>query len=241
MKGIESLELMEKVYSNRSPFDYSFLLAEIIQNYRGKKFNRLLDVGAGLGFLGDLCNIYNIDYYGLEGNEETVVKIKENKKLKVEKFIFDISSNLPFSDNSGIVCNQTLEHVEKEVGMHLIKEMIRCTENGGVIIIKSPSYYCRFQRTAPHHVYCWKPKELFNYVKSLPYNLEIKRSFQYLEFWHLLKYNEKIEKEWHLEVKYPKLKHYLHIPFIILGKVFRKFLKSEILVSNSDLTIIKKG
>lgn len=46
MEGIESLELLEEVYSDRSPYDYAFLLAEIVQNYRGEKFNRLLDVGA---------------------------------------------------------------------------------------------------------------------------------------------------------------------------------------------------
>lgn len=156
--------------------------------------------------------------------------------------MFDVSNNFPFPDNyfSAVVCNPTIEHVSKEVGMYLIKEMIRCTENGGVIIIKSPSYYFRFQRTAPHHVYCWKPKELFNYVQSLPYSLEIKRNFQYLEFWHLLKYRKEIEENWHLKVKYPKLKFYFHIPFSILGKVFRKIFKSEILVSISDVTIIKK-
>ncbi len=131
--GIENLDLMEEIYASRSFYDYSFLLAEIVQNYKGKSFKRLLDVGAGLGLLGELCNIYNIEYYGLEGNDEVVSYVKKTKGLKVEKFIFDTSDTFPFPDNyfSAIVCNQTIEHVPKEVGMHMIKEMIRCTEAGG--------------------------------------------------------------------------------------------------------------
>ncbi len=59
-----------------------------------------------------------------------------------------------------------------------------------------------------------------------------------MEFWHFLKYSRSIEKDWHLNVKHPKLKKYLHIPFIISGKILKK-LGFEILVANSDVTIIK--
>lgn len=240
MKGIEELDSMIEIYKGRTPYDYSFLLSEAVLHYRGKNFKRVLDVGAGLGFLGILCKYFNFEYFGLEGNQESVNFLLRNG-LNVKHFIVGKGNKLPFDDNffSAVICNQFLEHIDKEDGKFLIGELIRVAEPGGVIIIKSPSYYFRFQRTAPHHVYCWKPKELKNFVQQSFKGLDIVQTYIYSEFWHFFAYNKQIERDWHLQVKYPRLKKLLYIPFYIFGKTLKKLFDLDFFIANADLTIIK--
>ena len=140
-----------------------------------------------------------------------------------------------------MVFNQVIEHLEKEVGKYYIKEIIRVLEPGGVAIIKSPSKYSKIWRTDPHHLYCWKPNELYNEVEKYKDNLSDLISQRVtLEPWMFFKYNETIIDTWHKYNRYPKLKRIFSLLFIIADKILNKLTETDRLLAVSNITFVKK-
>src|SRR5690606_22146494 len=128
----------------------------------------------------------------LEGSDYGV-KESIRKGFDCKKFFLKEGNKLPFKDNSisFVLMNQIIEHIGKESGQYYIKEVHRVLEPGGVCIIKSPSTYNKIWKSDPHHVYLWKPNDLYaevsKYVKD---RNKIHQSRTVLEFWMFNEYDE---------------------------------------------------
>jgi len=102
----------------------------------------------------------------LEGDE---VSIQQNIKIKNTIIQADIEKDyLPVKSNSFDVvhANQFLEHLSYHAGVRFISESYRILRPGGLLIMRAPSHYNRWNRTKPFHLHCWKPKELYSTIKE---------------------------------------------------------------------------
>jgi SAM-dependent methyltransferase len=236
-KGILE-EKLSTYYKDVNLLNYRVILAEAIKLYRGEKFDKILDIGSGVGSFLESIKPFGFASYALEGSEIGFSQLKK-KGFNTIKFFLEKGHKLPFPDNffSLVVFNQVIEHLEKETGQYFIQEIIRVLEPGGVGIIKSPSYYAKIWRTDPHHIYCWKPYELLaeiNRYNDRIENISIEKNP--IEPWMLKKYNEKTIDFWHKYNKQPRLRSL----FIIVGKIFYKLTKSEKILSVSNISFTKK-
>jgi SAM-dependent methyltransferase len=228
-------------YSDIDIKNYRNLLVEAIQEYEGENFSRVLDIGCGAGSFGEAIEPFGFEYYGLEGSK-TGLDICSKKDFNCKRFVLRKDNKLPFVSNmfSLVLMNQIIEHLDKKTGQFFLKEALRVLEPGGVCIVKSPSYYSVIWRTDPHHVYCWKPNELYDEIKKSP-GITIKRFHKnVLEPWMLFDYNEKIINNWHKYVKYKKIKKFSQFLMIITFKLFSFFSNSDRLIAVSSVTFVKK-
>ena len=241
MKGILTSKL-KTYYAKVNLKEYRRNFSEAINFYGGNKFKDILDIGSGVGSFEDATKSFGFNSFALEGSE-IGLEACLNKNINCQKFILEKGNKIPFEDGrfSLVFMNQVIEHLDKETGQFYISEIIRVLESGGVGIINSPSKYCRIWNTDPHHVYCWKPNELYSEIKKYKASLgkiEIKRIP--LELWMLFRYNEKIIDDWHKNVKYPKIKMLSIILAHILDKILNVFFKTDKLLAVSNVIIIKK-
>ena len=222
--------------------DYRQIFLEAIVNYNGNNFHNVLDIGTGVGSFLESIKPFGYDLYALEASEYGVKTCLE-KGINCQSFFLEQNKQLPFEDNkfSLVVFNQVIEHLEKEVGKYYIKEIIRVLEAGGVAIIKSPSSYSKIWRTDPHHIYCWKPTELYNEVKKYNDSLsEIILQRVAIEPWMFFSYNEKIINDWHKCIKYPKTKLTFVLLSIIIDEILKNLTKTDKLLAVSNITLVKK-
>jgi len=239
-KGILESKL-KKYYEDLDVIKYRSFLTEGIENYRGDKFNKILDIGAGIGVLEDALKPFGFDVHVLEASEYGLKKLKE-KGLKVNEFLLENKKPLPFNncEFSLVVFNQVIEHLDKETGKYYIKEILRVLEAGGVAIIKSPSKNCRIWKTDPNHIYCWEPSELEEEIKQ---NSKFIKSYNMqravLEPWMFLSYNDEVINKWHKNIKFPKIKKIFQICIRILDKLLYKITGSNSLLAVSNITLIK--
>ncbi len=235
-------EKLKTYYKDVNLEDYLENLLDGMRKYHGKKFDKILDIGSGVGSFGESISKFPFKIFCLEASEYGVLSTLK-KGLNVKKFILKNGLKLPFKKNyfSLVVMNQVIEHIEKESGQFYINEIIRVLEPGGVCIIKSPSKYSKIWRTDPHHIYCWKPNELLNEVlkhSELVGFVKLERTV--LEPWMFLSYNEKIIDYWHKKNKSPKLKWFFKTIFKILDKIFGLISNTDKLLSVSNITFVKK-
>lgn len=241
-KGILNKKL-KTYYSDVNLDNYIDIYLEGIKNYKGKEFLRILDIGGGVGSFGEAVKPFNKNVYVLEASEYGIEKCKE-KGLNCRSFILENNKKLPFDNGyfSMVIMNQVIEHVDKETGQFYIREIFRVLESGGVGIIKSPSRYSYIWKTDPHHVYCWKPNEMFKEIKKyIKDSGHIKLQRVPLEPWMFFKYNEKIIDNWHKYNRYPVLKKIFHISAKILDTILSKFTKEDFLLATSNVTFVKEN
>ena len=235
-------EKLKNYYEDANLINYRNIFLEAVINYRGNKFNRVLDIGSGIGVFLDSIEPFGFDRYALEASEYGLERLKE-KGINAQEFFLEKNKKLPFQDNefSFILFNQVIEHLEKDVGQYYIREIIRVLEPGGVAIIKSPSRYSRIWRTDPHHIYCWKPNELLKEVEQyIHYISEIKLQRVPLEPWMMFNYNDDIIDIWHKYNKYPIIKKIFKLSSTVLDKLIYKITKSDMMLAVSNVTFVKK-
>ncbi len=240
-KGILEKKL-ETYYSDVNIYSYLNILNEAKINYKGKSFQRILDIGSGVGSFIEALKNYPYKVYALEGSNYGYATLLK-KKVNVKKFFLENNKKLPFKDNyfSFVLMNQVIEHLDKKTGKFYVKEIIRVLEPGGVGIIKSPSKYSVIWNTDPHHVYCWEPNELFNEInKYSDQLLEMRKQRVVLEPWMFTKYNEKIINIWHKKNKFPYVKRFFYLIFKLLDKLINIFIKTDRLLSVANVTFVKK-
>ncbi len=210
--------------------------------YQGNSFENVLDIGSGIGLFLDSIKPFGFTPFALEASKYGIKSLKE-KGVNVTEFFLEMDRPLPFDDNSFslVVFNQVIEHVEKEIGQYYLKEIIRVLEPGGVAIVKSPSRYSKIWRTDPHHIYCWKPNELFDEVARHKEVLsKIKMERIVLEPWMLFEYNEVIIDVWHKNNRHPKTRRAFQIMGTILDKIIYKSTGSDIMLAVSNVSFVKK-
>lgn len=165
-KGILEKKL-EYYYEDIDPINYRYIFTRAVSAYRGEKFSKILDIGAGIGLFLDSIKSFGFDLSAIECSNYGIKRCKE-KGLNVINFMLEKDHPLPFKDNSFslVLLNQVIEHLPKDTGKYYIKEIIRILEPGGVGIIQSPSVYAKIFSTDPRHIYCWKPNELLKEIQQ---------------------------------------------------------------------------
>jgi len=235
-------EKLKNYYEDADILSYRQIFLEAIINYRGEKFNKILDIGSGIGVFLDSIRPFGFEMYALEASEYGLTRLKE-KGINAQNFFLEKNKKLPFKNGefSFVLFNQVIEHLDKDVGQYYIKEIIRVLEPGGVCIIKSPSKYAKIWKTDPHHIYCWRPNELLQEVKKYKdYLSKIKLQRIPLEPWMMFNYNEKIIDTWHKYNKYPTIKITFQLFSKILDRFIFKIFKSDRLLAVSNVTFVKK-
>ena len=233
---------LKTYYGDVNLKNYRQIFLEAIINYNGDNFCNVLDIGVGIGSFLESIKPFGYNSYALEASEYGVKTCLE-KGINCQSFFLEQNRQLPFENNkfSLVVFNQVIEHLEKEVGKYYIKEIIRVLEPGGVAIIKSPSTYSKIWRTDPHHLYCWKPNELYDEVEKYNDNLsDIILQRVTLEPWMFFEYNEKIIDTWHKYNRYPKIKRIFALSSTIADKILNKLTKTDRLLAVSNVTFVKK-
>lgn len=229
-------------YEDVSYRNYREILNEALFFYDGINFEKILDIGAGVGTLFDAIKPYGFEYYALESSEYGYHRLVE-KGAKAKKLYLDKGIKLPFADNffSCVIFNQVIEHLEKEVGVFYLEEIARVLEPGGVAIIKSPSRYARIFVTDPHHIYCWKPNELLRMVNGLGKDIvPVKMHRVPLEPWMFLNYSDKRIDYWHKYNKRPILRKLFYFLFKALDIILKRVTGSDICLSVSNVSFVKK-
>lgn len=235
-------EKLKHYYEDANLTSYRSIFLEAVMAYKGEKFEKILDIGSGIGVFLDSIHPFGFDRYALEASEYGLKRLKE-KDINAQEFFLEKNKQLPFQDNefSFILFNQVIEHLEKDVGEYYIEEIIRVLEPGGVAIIKSPSKYSKIWRTDPHHIYCWRPNELLSEVEQYSQNIsDIKLQRVALEPWMMFEYSDDIINAWHKYNKYPTTKRILQLSSKILDKIIFKINKSDRMLAVSNVTFTKK-
>lgn len=144
------------------PFTYNWLLNRSIKE---NKIETILELGCGKGDFADLVNKDNkFEITGVDIFEPYLKICREKKKyLKLRKM--DLSKKLDFKDKSfdAVVCLQTIEHMDKKVGLELLAKMEKIAKK--IVIISTPAGKCfqeeydsnRYQR----HLSDWIPSDFF--------------------------------------------------------------------------------
>lgn len=228
-------------YNHVNIVNYRAIICQAIKKYEGKDICKVLDIGAGVGWMGCAVKPLKFEYHGLEGSKRGLQKCME-KGVNCKKFFLEKGKKIPYRGNSIsiVIMNQVIEHLPQKTGQYYIKEIMRVLENGGVGIIKSPSKYSTIWDTDPHHIYCWKPNELYKEIKKYKKdmkNVELERVA--LEPWMFFHYNEKIIDDWHKKVKFPIIKRIFSMLFRVLDK-FAKLVGSDRFLAASNIIIVKK-
>ena len=140
-----------------------------------KQDDIVVDVGAGCCELLKILysNRIKTKYIGLEVNKhnfnkglELVKKVNNSKNYKALLLKKDLTKGIPLRDNisDNTVCSLVMEHMRKDDGINLFKEMVRVTKVMGLIHITIP-YHEGFTPDN-EHLYEWKMKEFLSMVKK---------------------------------------------------------------------------
>jgi ubiquinone/menaquinone biosynthesis C-methylase UbiE len=137
--GIAPLGYHRHYYNDRNWQFYSDLLAMVV---RHSLPGRILDLGAGCGYLVEAAKKWGIDSVGLEGSTEGVEMAKK-RNHDIDIRVHQLSENLPFSTNTfqTVVLNQVIEHLEAEIMQHTLREAFRVLSAGGMLLVTSPSCF----------------------------------------------------------------------------------------------------
>ena len=178
-----------EVVGKRTWKSYKWILLHCIKYYTAEEpIDTIVDLGCGNGEFLQTCSHFGIPAIGVDA-EKDALQTCQSRGLTVKEI--DMSSNtLPFADNSVsiVVCSQLIEHLEKNDGIHLMKEVYRILKKNGMLLLYSPSHYNRSGRTMPFHLHCWKPKELEHVLGSIGFG-DIKFIFAPMSWIHMLKFN----------------------------------------------------
>ncbi len=142
------------------PFTINWLLSKFIKR---NGIKTILELGCGKGDFADLVNKdHKFDITGVD-IFEPYLKICKDKKKYSRLIKKDLSKKLNFEDKSfdAVVCLQTIEHLDKEIGLGLLPQMEKIAKK--IVIISTPAGECfqeeydsnRYQR----HLSDWIPSE----------------------------------------------------------------------------------
>lgn len=107
-------------------------IAEYLKN---KKYEKLLDIGSGTGYLINmLSEEHKAEYTGLDLSPN-MIKVANEKNIKNATFIEGVSDNLSFEDNTFdvITCSQSFHHYPDTD--KALKEAYRVLKPNGIYII----------------------------------------------------------------------------------------------------------
>lgn len=132
LNAIEDKNLQAKYFLTRFKKDYF------------KNKSKVLDVGCGIGVLGQLIKEkYNSDVFGID-LAESAIKIARKQGVVAKKS--DINNRWPYKDSTFdvVVCVQVLEHLYNPD--FFFKEAKRVLKKNGVLIISTPNLAAWYNR-----------------------------------------------------------------------------------------------
>ena len=164
----EDLQNLESgYYSNKRP---EFIEAIKFIN----KNNKVLEIGAGSAYFAEI--LQNVNYVGLEYNQEAIEKAKM-KGIKLEKKSIEefLQNN---SEQFDVVCSfHVLEHVSNPYTF--IESSLKTLKKGGKFICAVPcsnsfsiSYHNHVLNTPPHHATRWSLKTFKYICEKFDLNIE---------------------------------------------------------------------
>lgn len=117
-------------------------LEHTIRLAKGKKYNRLLEIGYGSGILFPTLSMLCDKLYGLEThNNESLVATMMAKEGVIAELKSGSIFDIPFEDNffDGIICLSLLEHLSPEELPKALEEINRVSGENAVIILGFPT------------------------------------------------------------------------------------------------------
>jgi SAM-dependent methyltransferase len=185
---------------------------EVARKYLNK-CEKILDLGSGNGQFIELFG--RNDIYALDGNEESVNKLKNLTRNAVHAIL----PNIPFPDRyfDGIHASHILEHLWPDDFYSTLKEMNRVLKVGGILVLSSPMLWEGFYRDLSH-IKPYDPEILTKYLcmENISRSLTRAKIGDY-------KVRDLIYR-YQLQELNPIMIRYLH-PFNFVIKLFTKLLK----------------
>ncbi|MGH8059687.1 MAG: class I SAM-dependent methyltransferase [Candidatus Entotheonellia bacterium] len=157
MSNLHTRELFERAYAGRTWRDYRSLVALCV---READPGVIVDVGAGLGFFVEACGRYGLRSVGLEGSDYAVQAAQRRYPMDMRQHLLERPFPAALEGAAVVVCNQTIEHLDAAVAEHVLREAHRILRPGGLLVVTSPCYYNRQQRTEPTHINLYTPRRL---------------------------------------------------------------------------------
>lgn len=143
----------------------------------------VVDVGSGWCELLTVlyANRIPVKYIGIEVNKNNfknglkiIEKINRSRSLKYKGFLIkrDITKGLPLKSNisDNTSCCFVIEHMNKQNGKKLFKELVRITKPEGLIQIAIP-YHDNFKPNS-HHLHEWKKENFEKFISKFD-NIEV--------------------------------------------------------------------
>ena len=155
-------------YEDRSWEVARSLLAEIIQHAPG---GPILDVGCGYGFLAECARRFGIGAIGLEGSERALQVSRKLHPL-ADMRAWKAGTDFPISSDSigCVVVNEFVDHITIVQNRSMLLEAYRVLSDDGVLIVKSPSKFNRFDKDLGHVTF-FSPREFNLFVQSFSFHI----------------------------------------------------------------------
>jgi SAM-dependent methyltransferase len=155
-------------YEKRSWLDYRPLLAEVIHYSLG---GPLVDVGCGYGFLIECARQFGIPAIGLEGAEPALVAGRQrHPQADIRAWQAGTPLDLPANFAGAVTLNEVIDHISLEHNRQLFTDIHKTLRPGGVVIIKSPAKYNRFDKDTGHVTF-FTPSEFRSFLESLRFEI----------------------------------------------------------------------
>lgn len=161
-------ETYSKHYEDRSWIHYRPLLSEIL---RYALEPPILDIGCGYGFLVEAARNFGIPAIGLEGSS-TAFDVCRKRHPLADVRLWKAGSSLPFDKEfiGAVLLNEFVDHITLEENNKLVSEIYRVLKGNGILMVKSPSKYNRFDKDLGHVTF-FSPKEFRGFVESFGFEV----------------------------------------------------------------------
>jgi SAM-dependent methyltransferase len=127
---------------------------------------RFLDVGCGLGLFVECCARYGIPCEGLEGS---AFAVEHARSRGVALHQFDLVQGQPFPFEAAAfsvaLYSQVIEHLPPPAALYTLREIYRCLQPRGILVLYTPSRYNRKERADPKHINLYTPTTMRHEVE----------------------------------------------------------------------------
>jgi SAM-dependent methyltransferase len=158
-QGVSQRDYYELHYIARDWRSYNHILSQIVLFSQP---GTILDVGAGIGLLGEAAYQWGLDYKGIEGSADAVEMARQRfEGIDLQQHF--LSQPFPFPDDvfQTVILNQVIEHLEPNIAEATITESFRTLKPGGLLLINSPSKFNEYERKSDiTHINMYSPTEL---------------------------------------------------------------------------------
>lgn len=155
-------------YEGRTWRDSSGILADVVAHAAG---GPLLDVGCGFGLLVECARQWGIQSIGLEASEKALAESRE-RHPRADVRQWRAGERLPIDDGSiGVaLANEFIDHISPEQNRLLFRDLNRVLRPDGVLIVRSPSRFNRFDNDKGHITF-FSPSEFRTFVETFGFEV----------------------------------------------------------------------